>query len=1121
MRKTNNKNSFLIISFFLIILLSATFSQAQPWRSNLPQDKIENETLTFFDYQKAFYSYWEPYHVEEGYYYENGKKIKASGWKQFKRWEWFWEGRVDPVTGAFPEKTAWDVYQEYLEENPEAARSISGNWVSMGPNSTGGGYAGLGRLSCVAFRTGTPDIIYVGAAAGGIWKTTDGGSTWKPLGDKNDALGVSDIIVIETDSDDILYIATGDRDAGDTYSVGVLKSTDGGSTWEPTELSWSQGQQRRINRLLVDSNDNLILYASTTIGLYKTTNGGDNWDLKSSRNFIDIEFKPENNAVIYGSTTGGTIYKSTDSGETWTLVYSITGGKRTQLAVSFDDPSVVYALSSNSSSGLNGVYKSTDSGDNWSLVYNAVNMLGWDCDGGGTGGQGWYDLCIASDPSDANIVLLGGVNTWKSTDGGHSWNISNHWSGSCGGTATNVHADKHFLAYQPDTGHLFECNDGGIYKTTNNGDSWIHIGSGLVTSQMYRLGVSQTSSNDVITGLQDNGSKAMLYGNWADVLGGDGMECVIDHTNEAVQYAEYYFGNIYRTKNHWASSTGIKPSGSSGAWITPYCLDVMNSRVIYAGYQDVYKSTDQGNSWTTISSNIAGGTKLHSLTVAPSNNFYIYTATSSKIYQTKDGGTNWTDITGNLPGSNNITYISVKHNDPNTVWVSFSGFNNDKRVYETTDGGENWTNISDGLPQLPVNCVIQNRQNTTFVELYCATDVGVYVKVGDTDWKPFFDGLPNVVVDELEIYYDNTEPANSRIRAATYGRGLWESDLLSTVILPVADFSADNVSPTTIDTVLFSDLSSNVPDTWLWSFSPATVSFIDGTDENTQNPKVLFNEAGLYTVEMIAANVAGSDTMTKTDYIDVKEVLAVEVVASPDSICYGESSQLEAVPSGGTGSYSFNWTSDPEGFQSTEQNPFVSPEITTTFMVEVNDEEQTAVANIEIAVTPLPEITLGDWPEELCNTQESPVQLTATPEGGIFSGEAVTEDGEFSPEEALLGWNVITYSFADENGCESRAADSVYVNDCSGIFDNASSLNSKVHVFPNPNKGFFTIESSEIIYKVEIINTEGKTVFLKDVNDKKLIISTISAKGLYLVRIYLIGMNKDPLRIVNKKLIIN
>ncbi len=312
MRKTNNKNSFLIISFFLIILLSATFSQAQPWRSNLPQDKIENETLTFFDYQKAFYSYGEPYHVEEGYYYENGKKIKASGWKQFKRWEWFWEGRVDPVTGAFPEKTAWDVYQEYLEENPEAARSISGNWVSMGPNSTGGGYAGLGRLSCVAFRTGTPDIIYVGAAAGGIWKTTDGGSTWKPLGDKNDALGVSDIIVIETDSDDILYIATGDRDAGDTYSVGVLKSTDGGSTWEPTELSWSQGQQRRINRLLVDSNDNLILYASTTIGLYKTTNGGDNWDLKSSRNFIDIEFKPENNAVIYGSTTGGTIYKSTE-----------------------------------------------------------------------------------------------------------------------------------------------------------------------------------------------------------------------------------------------------------------------------------------------------------------------------------------------------------------------------------------------------------------------------------------------------------------------------------------------------------------------------------------------------------------------------------------------------------------------------------------------------------------------------------------------------------------------------------------------------------------------------------------------------------------------------------------
>jgi PKD repeat protein len=1204
--KNNKTVSVITLAIFMLTIFISQTSFSQPWKSNLPQDKVENETLTFFDYQKAFYDYWEPYHIENGYYInENGEKVKASGWKQFKRWEEYWEGRVDPVTGEFPEKTAWQYYQEYLKEYPDASRSTSGNWTSMGPSTTGGGYAGLGRLNCVAFRPGDPSTIYVGSPSGGIWKTADAGSSWTCLSDDNASLGVSDIVVQSTAYDDIIYIATGDRDASDTYSVGVLKSTDGGATWNTTGLSWTQNQQRRINRLLCDPNNNYLLYAATTNGLYKTTDGGTNWTLLTGTNFIDLEFKPGTSTTLYGSTMNGTIHKSTNSGSSWSQIYSISGGNRTQLAVTYANSSIIYAVSANGSNGLNGVYKSTNSGSSWSLIYNSANMLGWQCDGSDSGGQGWYDLCIISDPSNANLVFVGGVNTWKSTDGGSSWNISNHWSSSCGGSATNVHADKHFLAYQPNTGVLFECNDGGVYKTSNSGGSWQHIGSGLVTSQMYRLGVGQTADDEVITGLQDNGSKALLNGTWNDVLGGDGMECLIDYTNENTQYAEYYFGNIYRTTNHWSSSTGIKPSGASGAWVTPYCLDPNNHSTIYAGYTDVYKSTNQGSTWTTISSNLTGGNTLRSITVAASNSSYIYTATRYTIWRTTNGGSSWTNITGsNFPG-NTMTYISVKNDDPNTAWVTFSGYGNNNRVFETTNGGSSWTNISAGLPQIPVNCVIQNTQNTTDVELYAATDLGVYVKVGAANWAPFMDGLPNVVVRELEIYYDS-DPDNSMIRAATYGRGLWESDLYSfslapdadfsadnlfptivdtvsftdlstntptswlwvftpstvtylngttntsqnpqvrfdvpgpydvamtatnasgsdtetkiayinaTHVPPVADFVADNLSPTTIDPVVFTDLSTNTPDYWLWTFTPATVTYLNGTDENSQNPEVMFDEVGLYTVQLIAANDGGEDTIIKVDYIEAREALSVVVTATPDEICVGEVSQLEAVPSGGTGTYTYSWTSDPEGFYSDDDNPVVTPDVTTTYFVEVDDGEHQVTGEVQVVVNPLPEITLGDWPEELCHVQEPPVQLTATPEGGTYSGNAVTSDGVFSPEEAPLGWNAITYTYTDANGCTNSEVDSIFVDDCVGLAEN--SFESNISIFPNPNKGSFTIDSPVAINELDVIDTKGNVVFIKNNPGKEIHISSIS-KGVYFVRIYINDVKYNS-KVIYKKLII-
>ena len=855
------KKQILTIALFFFL---ANMLFAQPWNSSLPADKVKNHKVTLFDYQKAFNDYWEPLHVVDGYYFKDGIKIKAGGWKQFKRWEWYWETRVDPTTGAFPSTSVWEEQQKgkIVKNN---SKSVSGQWVSLGPSSSSGGYAGLGRLNCVGFNTADNSIIYAGAPDGGIWKTTDGGSNWIPLADDIVSIGVSSIVVVPTSGDDIIYIATGDKDHSDSYTVGVLKSTDGGSTWQTTGLSYDVGQQDLIFKLLMDPGNSNTLYAATTTGLYKTTDAGDNWNLISNNTYGDLEFKPGDATVIYAGNKNGDVHISTDSGSTWSTALP-TSGKRVEIAVSANDPNIVYALVAAPNSELYGIYKSTNSGNSYSVVYNGINLLGWDCSGGDSGGQAWYDLAFAADPNDADIIFLGGVNNWKSSDGGITWNINNHWSSTCGGGAVNVHADKHYLAFQNGTSTLFECNDGGLYNTSDGGSTWNHLTNGMIISQMYKLGVAQTTTTDVIAGLQDNGTKAMLNSTWNDVIGGDGMECLIDYTDENTQYGSLYYGDIHRTTDHWASSTGIT-SGITGdaAWVTPFVQDPNNSNTIFVGFQDVWKSTNQGNTWTQLS-NWSGNT-LKSLAVAPSNSDYIYAATSYTLYRTTDGGASWNDITGSIPiGASNITYVSVKDTDPNTIWVSLGQFNN-YGVFESTDGGATWNDISNGLPTLPTNCVIQNKQNTTQVELYAATDVGVYLKLGGADWIPFYYNMPNVIVTELDIYYDDNNPLNSLLRASTFGRGLWESDLYTASNTLAANFYANTTTVELGEYVLFTDNSTGTPTSWQWTFAGGTPDNYTGQTP----PPIQYNSEGNWDVELIVSDGTDFDTLIQADYITVTD----------------------------------------------------------------------------------------------------------------------------------------------------------------------------------------------------------------------------------------------------------
>lgn len=758
---------FILVLTALLMTVSAP---AQPWLQNLPSGKSKQQ-LTLPDYQQAFESYWAPFHVDKGSYYVNGVKKKAAGWKQFKRWEYEMQSQVDPQTGAFPKRSAMDIKRTYEQAHPRSLMSTMASWTPLGPTSSFSGYSGIGRINCVAFHPDDVNTFWVGAAAGGLWQTTDNGATWTCLTDQNGVLAVSDIAITpDYATSHTLYIATGDRDAWDNRSIGVLKSTDGGQTWATTGITYSIYEGQMVNRLLMDPSNQNILIAATTRGVFKTLDGGATWDQQmTGREFIDMEFHPSNPNIIYGSTKNGEIYLCTDGQQFGPAVYSDGNASRIELAVSPNQPDWVYALASNGSSGLYGIFKSIDSGNSFAEVFSGSvkNLLTWESDGSGTGGQGWYDLSLASSPMDANIVLVGGVNSWRSVDGGLSWNIINHWYGD---QVQAVHADKHKLAFRPN-GDVFECNDGGVYLSADNGSNWQDKTNGIQISQMYRLGVSQLGPEDVITGLQDNGTKLHSGDDWFDVRGGDGMECLIDYTSDDIQYGTVYYGQIDRTTNHWLSSTNVTPP-AEGAWVTPYVIDPNDPATLYGGYDELWKTTNRGDTWEQISTVDPPG-KILSIAVAPSDSKYICFADYSQIWRTTDGAT-WTNITNNLPSSNaNIEYITIHRDNPDIIWVALSGYSN-PGVYQTTDGGNTWSNISQGLPPIPAYCVVQDKQHQGDDYLYLGTELGVYFKKGDENWVSYADGLPNVKIGEIEIYYA-PNPGESRLRAATFGRGLWET----------------------------------------------------------------------------------------------------------------------------------------------------------------------------------------------------------------------------------------------------------------------------------------------------------------------------------------------------------
>ena len=836
-------------SFLLTILLALTHAAgAQPW---MPKNGGRVKYLDAVANYKRIESN-EKENLKDAKY---GGAVKEDEDYHFDRWSWYWKQHLDSLGYIVSSGRTRKEWREFMNSYASSAAktTASATWTFQGPSKSKGGYSGIGRINVVAFDPVDSNILYAGSAAGSTWKSTNGGATWKCLYDNMPNLSVTDIKVNPLNGNTI-YVLTGDVDGSDEYSTGVIKSTDGGTTWTSIGPGWTQDSFRLGSSLLINPIDTNKLIFGASTGLYKSSNGGATWQKVYSQNLRQVVFNPADTAVLHATADMGSsaqILQSADGGYTWTTSTSFFAARRIALAVCPAMPTEVKAIAANNENGLLGVYVSHDFGATFDPAFEdnsfcVNNMLGYDLGLPATncGGQGWYDLCIAVDPLNPDNVTIGGINNYHSVDGGYTWEIANQWYSGVTGLET-VHADKHWLGYNPLNHCMYLGCDGGIYKTYSPlTGRWKDITDGIGVTQFYRNAVAN-GVTFCLGGSQDNGSKKLDAGVATDMTGGDGMQCLFNYADpEFVFYCAYQNGHVDKTTDggiNFSSITDDLPT--PGAWITPYVLHPTNPANLYIGYKAVYASLDNGTSWDIISPQFSSVANIDILTIGMDNPDYIYAVrnngASSRIHYTANGGDDW----GTIPTTftNYISDLVVDPLDAKRIWVTLSGYNSSKvLMYEPTTG--NWVNQSAGLPNIPVNCMVIDTFSKT---KYVGTDAAVFYRTTEmTSWALYNNLLPNVNVYDLNINHSTNE-----IWAATYGRSMWKSPKLE-------------ITPTAIKNTVSQQQKINIaPNPCHGSFtitSPgntlrnqtATVSLIttDGKTMYTSNSK--FDQAGTLKVDI-------------------------------------------------------------------------------------------------------------------------------------------------------------------------------------------------------------------------------------------------------------------------------
>jgi photosystem II stability/assembly factor-like uncharacterized protein len=704
-----------------------------------------------------------------------------------QRWEYFYEQRAYPFA-TIPAGALQRAREGLVASRPDlmaAPPPINGTtWAPFGPERIPISHTSTGRLTAIAVHPNDSDIIYVGGAQGGVWKTIDGGTSWMPLTDGQCSLAMGSI-AIDPVNPEIVYAGTGEQhfSGSSYYGCGVLRSEDGGATW--TQLGAGVfvregASNARISRIDLDPATagavaGTTVLAASDFGLYRSTDGGATWTPVLSGIATDLIRDPTNPQLLYAGIRRVGVSRSIDGGATWT---SLTVGLptsevgRINLALAPSSPLTLFAsIQHKSESDLLGIWKSTDGGDSWAKLPDSAASCGSQC---------WYNMTIAVHPTDPNTVYFGGVSLFRSTNGGVNF------SDIRGG----IHVDQHHLTFDPQKPEtLFVGNDGGIYVSTNGGGEWTSLNTNLALTQFYSgISLHPWDARVALGGTQDNGTLESTGSfDFNHVLGGDGGFTAIDFLNPSTRYAEtqWIAGRSYiGPRRSDGGSFGLRVNGidtsEKALFIPPLIMDPINPSRLYFGTVRLYRTDDGGENWASVSQEFPG--RISAIAPSTSNPAVVYLGTSNGSVQlTTDGGETWREITSGLP-NRHVKDIGVDPLDWQRAFLTVSGFGTG-HVFRTTDGGGSWQDVSADLPDVPTNALLLDPVQPS--TLFVGTDLGVFISGdGGESWTVMNDGLPNVAVFDLAH-----NPNTGVLLAATHGRGMFSLTLdreLTLAVVPGA-----------------------------------------------------------------------------------------------------------------------------------------------------------------------------------------------------------------------------------------------------------------------------------------------------------------------------------------------
>ena len=848
-------------------------------------------------------------------YYKDNPFVKNEHTQYYKRWLRS-IAREQGTSGKTPADAR---YVARRSKNSSINRAPSETWSSIGPfdwdhEAADRSYApGAAHVYTVEQSISDPDILYAGTATAGLWRSDNRGADWFCVTNDMMVNGLSALEINHLDAD-VVYAE---------LLSGIYKTTNGGTTWYPTGDGAFQAIGLGTADLVMHPTDTQVVWAATNEGLYLTADGGANWVQKLAGDALEIEFHPTDLDTLYVVRRNGDVtefYRSVNAGATF--VQQTNGWpvpdtgqeehqRRTEIAVSPDDPDLVIALatgSANGGSGLYGIYRSEDAGATWIFhccgpqpagppTEDNPNLMGWSDQGLDDGGQYYYDLALDISPTNADSIFVAGVNLWISDDGGETFVCPAKWSHPH--KPGYVHADIHDIHYYPETNELWIGCDGGIFWSVDNGINFTRRINGISGTDFWGFGAGTRDGQVMLGGTYHNGTllkdNDVYLNGWICTDGGDNYRGFVHPVYDRQAFSDYNIKGLSgdREVNNETRAFNNKPNAS-------YTVGRSSDLLFHPWYLDTWYSGSGTALWVTRDNGFSFE-QVHDFSVAVAaldicfedpDRIYVTTFPDwwddKSIWKTEDGGETWTDITppdGQLNGNHWVPFdIAVSATDPDSVWIvrtsMYGGTNmNGAKIFLSTNGGDTWENYTDDLPEDEACTAIAHHKGSAG-GVYIGTRRAVYYRNSAMDgWDLLSSGLPATTTSTKLIPHYPSQA----IRNGT-NRSVWERSLVDAGS-PIAQASVDRREKRCLaDTVYFFDNSivADTNATYAWSFPGGTPG-----SSTERDPAVHYSEPGYYDVSLTVTDGNGSDTRTFENIIKVVDECGVDRIAGKAMQTFG------------------------------------------------------------------------------------------------------------------------------------------------------------------------------------------------------------------------------------------